>query len=315
MRLFKIKVAILGATGHIGKGLIFNFKDDETIELHCYVRNIEKIQFFTKQIDYKNAILKKIEEFNEDQIDVVINCTGMADLLASNIKEQDKTIFELTEKFDNLILDYIRINPSTLYINFSSGAVYGTSFEQPVSITTKPTIEVNPILSEDYYRIAKLNSEAKHRLLNDFRIIDIRIFSYFSRFIDLKNKYLMTDILSSIKENRILKTSATNIIRDYIHPKDLSYLVKSLFEIEKGNFSCDVRSKMPISKMDILNFFNQYYDLKYEIINEYNVNSATGSKLYYYSENIKPATLNFMPEYSSIESISEETMEFFKLTS
>jgi len=223
--MIKTKIAIIGAASHIAKGLMFSFKDDESIELHCYARNLEKIKSFAKSIGYANPILKSFSELNDDHLDVIINCIGITYTSVSNAF--DENVFELTEKFDNIVLDYIRKNSATTYINFSSGAVYGTSFDQPASNITKSFIDVNNILTEDYYRIAKLNSEAKHRSLNHYNIIDLRIFGYYSRFIDLTKNYLMADIISSIKEKRTLKTSSTNIIRDYMHPIDLSNLVKA----------------------------------------------------------------------------------------
>ena len=305
MRNTMHKVAIMGAASHIAKGLIFHFKDDESIELHCYARDLEKVKSFAELIDYKNPILKTFAEFNDDRFDVIINCIGIT--YTSVTSTIDENVFELTEKFDNLVLNHISKNRKTIYINFSSGAVYGTSFSQPASISTKASIEVNNILSQDYYRIAKLNSEAKHRSLNNLNIIDLRIFGYYSRFIDLTKNYLMTDILICLKENKTLRTSPFNIIRDYVHPYDLSNLVKACFEMTKNNMAFDVKSKKPISKMELLNYFNQYYGLKYEIIEDYGGKSLTGEKLNYCSEFIDNTIINFKPSYSSLESIESET--------
>ena len=311
MKNTKIKVAILGAASHIAKGMIFNFKDDESIELHCYARNFEKVRSFSMLINYKNLILKTFSEFNDDRIDVIINCIGIT--YTSVLNPLNENVFELTEKYDNLILDYIRENRETTYINFSSGAVYGTSFNQPASITTITSIDVNNIRTEDYYRIAKLNSEVKHRSLNYCNIIDLRIFGYYSRFIDLTKNYLMTDIISSIKQRRTLKTSPNNIIRDYVHPIDLSNLIKACFEAKKINEVLDVKSKKPISKMEILLFFKQNYDLKFEIIEDYREHSATGEKLNYYSENNNSEILKFIPKYTSFECVKMETEALFEL--
>ena len=309
----KTKTAIIGATSHIAKSLIFFFNKEDSIELHCYARDFEALSIFLKQIKSKNAIINSFSEFNDDNIDVIINCVGISYI----IKPQPiiENVFELTEKFDLIILTYIKNHPTTKYINFSSGAVYGTSFKQAATISTKTSIEVNNILPEDYYRIAKLNSEAKHRSLSSNNIIDLRIFGYYSRFIDLTKNYLMTEILLSIKENRTLKTSPSNIIRDYIHPHDLYNLVKACFEGKKNNFAMDVKSVKPISKMEILNFFALNYKLKFDIIDNYDGHSSTGEKLNYYSENKNTGALNFKPMYSSIDSISMETKELFKLFS
>jgi len=117
----------------------------------------------------------------------------------------------------------------------------------------------------------------------------------------------MTDILICLKENKTLRTSPFNIIRDYVHPYDLSNLVKACFEMTKNNMAFDVKSKKPISKMELLNYFNQYYGLKYEIIEDYGGKSLTGEKLNYCSEFIDNTIINFKPSYSSLESIESET--------
>lgn len=309
----KIKIAIIGATSHIAKGLILFLKDDKTIELHCYARNLEKVASFSKLIDYKNPILKSFSDLNDDIVDVIINCIGIS--YAPDLNSLSENVFELTEKFDFLILDYIKKNIGTTYINFSSGAVYGTAFNKPVSNTTQTIIDVNNILSEDYYRIAKLNSEAKHRSLNSYNIIDLRIFGYYSRFIDLSKNYLMSDIISCIKENRTLITSPNNIFRDYVHPNDLFNIIKACFEAKNLNQALDVKSKKPISKMEILQFFKQKYNLKVQIIQDFGTKPPTGEKLNYYSENINIETIKFSPKHSSIECIETETEELFKLFS
>lgn len=311
MKDTKIKVAIIGATSHIAKGLIFCFKDDESIELHCYARNLEKVKSFSKLIDYKNTILKPFTQLNDDRVDLIINCIGIS--YTPVLNSLNENVFELTEKFDNLILDYIRKNRETTYINFSSGAVYGTSFSEPASISTKTTIDVNNILTEDYYRMAKLNSEAKHRSFNCYKIIDLRIFGYFSRFIDLSKSYLMTDIISSIKQKRTLKTSQTDIIRDYVHPIDLCRLIKACLKANKINQAFDVKSKQQISKLEILNYFEQSHGLKYEIVEAYSGRSTTGEKLNYYSEYDNSEIIRYTPEYTSFESIETETEAMFKL--
>lgn len=313
MKDTKIKVAIIGAASHIAKGLIFFLKDDQSIELHLYARNLEKVKSFSMLIDYKNPILKQFSEFNDDRIDIIINCIGIT--YTSILDTFSENVFELTEKFDHLILDYIRKNRKTTYINFSSGAVYGTLFNQPASITTKTSIDVNNIRTEDYYRIAKLNSEAKHRSFDYLNIIDLRIFGYFSRFIDLTKNYLIADIISSIKEKRTLKTSPNSIIRDYIHPIDLSNIIKACFEDKKINQAIDVKSLKPISKMGILNFFKQNHDLKFEIIEDYGGHSATGEKLNYYSENNNIEIIKYVPKYTSHECLEMETEALFKLFS
>ena len=46
-------------------------------------------------------------------------------------------IFQLTEDFDNQVLAFLGRNPNRLYLNCSSGAVYGAGFATPPDATTR----------------------------------------------------------------------------------------------------------------------------------------------------------------------------------
>ncbi len=311
MKVEKKKIAIIGATSHIAKGLIYFLKDDKSIEFHLYARNIEKVAIFLKLIGFADPVLKPFSEFSDDRIDVIINCIGIS--FSPDSKTLDGNVFELTEHFDHLILNYIKNNQETAYINFSSGAVYGTSFDKPASKSTKTIINVNNILNEDYYRIAKLNAEAKHRSMDNYNIVDLRIFGYYSRFIDLSKNYLMTDIISCIKDKRTLRTGPENIIRDYVHPLDLTNLIRAYSENKKINQALDVKSLKPISKMEILKYFKKNHGLKFEIVEDYGGHSSTGEKTKYYSANNNIDTIQFKPTYTSLKCIEMETEAFFKL--
>jgi hypothetical protein len=100
----------------------------------------------------------------------------------------------VTEKFDNLIIRYLEKHPGTLYINLSSGAVYGKKIEKPLEITSPSIIDINRLDSGDYYAIAKLNAEAKHRALSNFNIADIRVF-FFQPLYRFVIGFLMGDII------------------------------------------------------------------------------------------------------------------------
>ncbi len=310
MNTGKIKIAILGASSHIAKGLIFAYKDDQSIEMYFYARNFQKVDQFLNSLYYSGFNAKPINEFGEDRVDVIINCIGITDLTERNLHKEN--IFEVTEHFDKTCIDYIRESRKTIYINLSSGAVYGTQFNEPASKNSIANFEVNNIQSTDFYRIVKLNSEIKHRSVNFGNIIDLRIFGYFSRFIDLSKNYLLTEIIRCVKENKTFITSPVNIIRDYIHPEDLAELIKSFFEYDEINAAFDVMSLMPVSKMEILDFYKQIYGLQYKILESSTGTSATGEKLQYYSENKIDMPFKFTPKYTSIESIRNESVFLFR---
>ena len=118
-------------------------------------------------------------------------------------------------------------------------------------------------LPEDYYGIVRINAEAKHRAHRNLRIIDLRIFSYFSRYINLTDGYFITDVMEAILDNKVLVTDSTNIVRDYLHPEDLFSMIVKCVHAGKINQAIDVSSSRPVAKQEILDYFTSEYGLKY----------------------------------------------------
>lgn len=216
------------------------------------------------------------------------------------------SLFEITETYDNMVLDYLRRNRSSVYINFSSGAVYGKEFLSAVNINSANHICVNKIDPLHYYSIAKLNSEAKHRYYRDLRILDLRVFAYFSRFIDLREKYLMAEIVRAIKEKEVFLTGKNDIVRDYIGSEDLFSLVCCCIK-KKTNGAYDVYSRKPVRKFEILENFQKSFGLDHKILEPVKLSSLTGTKNMYYSNSKKARELGYVPKYSSLELLIKET--------
>jgi len=300
-----MKIAILGATSHIAKGLIFHFTRHGQSELVLFARSHDKVADFLQSIDARNiAEVHALDEFNEGTYDVIINCIGIGQPV--KLKAQPALIFGLTELYDNLIIDYLLHHPDKLYINFSSGAAYGSDRSQPASDSTSSLLDINHLTPENYYTIAKINSEAKHRSHALLNICDLRVFAYFSRFIDLDSQYFLTDIISCIKANKVFVTSPQNMIRDYVHPDDLFSLVLKCIERSTGNDVYDVFSLNPVDKFEILSFFRNNFGLKYSVEENMSIASATGNKDSYFSLSRKAHTIGYYPRFTSIESIKEE---------
>ena len=301
----KKRIAILGATSHIAKGLIDNFCKDGEVKLNLFARSPDKIRDFLKSINCpKVCNISSFGKFAKGNYDVVINCVGIGN--PALLKDTGAAIFELTETYDNLIFSYLKNHKESIYINFSSGAVYGREFNSPVNYSSVNSVNVNALDETSYYSIAKLHSEAKHRASLGFKIIDLRIFAYFSRFIDLDSHYLITGMINSIMSGKVFKTGKNNIIRDYVGPEDLYSLVCSC--IKKGsNDAYDVYTRMPVKKFDILKSFHKEFGLKYKISDRYSSTSVTGPKEVYWSKNRKAKELGFKPAYSSLKLLIKET--------
>jgi len=269
------KVCILGSSSYVAKGLIRNFERNKNYDLTLLSRIHNNL----------NGI--------DNKYDVIINC----------IYDHSNPFF-ISEKYDNIIIENLIRYPDTLYIFFSSGAVYGKGFKNIKNPFT--TIDMNNIQSEDYYYINKIYTEAKHRSLSDLNIVDIRLFGYFSRDIDLNSHYLLANIINSIKNNTVLKTDHENIFRDYIHPDDLFALLECCIKQEKINTYYDSYSSNFISKADLFDIFTEKYNLKYEFTANLETVDTTGFKKFYFSTNKKAGDIGYIPKFSSERTILEE---------
>lgn len=299
------KIAILGATSHIAKGIINNFiEDSRANELVLFARSIENVKSFLEQIKCAEVIpVFTFSEFSKGHYSAIINCVGFGN--PNTLINVENKIFEVTEIFDNMIIEKIKTFPESIYINFSSGAVYG-DFNESVRMGTIRMLNPNIISHEQNYGIVKLYSEIKHRSYINLNIVDLRIFSYFSRFIDLNAGYLLSDVAKCILNKTVLTTKKEDIIRDYVHSKDLYQLILHCLDQRKINVSFDVYSKNPVSKFDLLNHLKNEFGLEY-IISDINVKSCpTGIKKSYYSENKAAEVVGYNPKYSSIEVIIKE---------
>ena len=114
-------IAILGATGHIAKSLIYQWLQDKEHNLYLFARDTDKVNKFLLNLNDNNEKLVSIKQFTEFEFydyDVIINCVGIAD--PAKIKNEHIMLFRLTETIDNQILDYLKNNQKCLYINMSS---------------------------------------------------------------------------------------------------------------------------------------------------------------------------------------------------
>lgn len=302
-----MRIAILGATSHIAKGLILGLHASLHNDLYLFARSPERIQFFLESVGAEKCQrirIKPFIEFSDASYDVVINCVGIGNpaKLAAGLL----SIFTITETFDHLILEYLKVHRDTLYINFSSGAAYGTDFSAPVAGTSQARFNINSIDPSEYYSIAKINSEAKHRAMKGYNIVDLRVFGYFSRYIDLEEKFLLSEIVSSIQKGKEFVTGPGNIVRDFINPQDLLRLIEACMARHNINDVFDVYSAKPATKFEILEYFALNHGLNYRVEAAYTAFTVTGYKDHYYSTNGKADSIGYVPRFSSIGGIESE---------
>ncbi len=304
----KLNIAIFGASGHIAKNLIYQFSNKTKNNLFLFSRNKIKLKNFISSLNLsKNIIYSSYDDLHLHSFDIIINCIGISDPI--EIKKYENNLLILSEKYDDLIIEYLQKHNSCQYLNFSSGVVYG-NFLQPPNDESLPNQSFNDI-SNNVYSLAKIHSEIKHRSTPSLNIIDIRIFSFFSRFIDLNTSFFISKIITSINNDEEFITTRQNFTRDFIHPDDLFQLIYLCMN-SKSNFVLDAYSTSPISKYDMLEEFSNHYNLKYSFNDNLKIEQPTGFKENYYSLSRKAKNIGYIPIHSSLETILNESRFLIK---
>ena len=295
-----LKIAILGGTSHIARA-ITPYLLEANAELTLFARSPEKLK------DPKCSVHKGFDSFMQGNFNVIINCIGAG--TPKELAGDYNRWFSVLEYFDNLALDYLKnVNQDALYVMFSSGAVYGRQNNAPVEEDSFWRFYPNKIGVPDYYAISKIYSEAKHRSLPYLKIADLRIFSFFSRHIDLDSGYFMTDLVRSLVNKETLKTSSADIIRDYPHPSDLAALILRCANEKHINTSIDVASTEPVSKSLILKTFSSGFGLKYGLTDSFSETSPNGNiNIYVPTVDLAEKILNWKAVNSSLDTLLSET--------
>lgn len=300
------RVAILGASGYIGRSLVHEFLSSSMPnQLFLFSRSKDKLLslgVFGME-EGGRTTLHDLSELDAGIYEVIINCTGLTGDIS--LYESPHLVFEATESVDVRIIEYLRRHRETLYINISSGAVFGMQHTEAVQDSTMSIFPVNGLQLADFYGIAKLNAEARHRSHADLRIVDLRVFSFFSRFVDSASSFLMSELIQSLRNQSTFRTDDLNIVRDYVTPKDLFQLISLTMERESHNEFYDVYSKQSVSKFALLDFLKQRYGLRY-VIDAAERRGGGLSKSLYFSENRKAESIGYLPEFSSLEGIEHE---------
>lgn len=309
-----MRIAIFGSTSWIAKDLIQSFADKSRDELVLYARRPENVRQWLGSVGLSGKYT--VVDFSvfsvAEQFDVILNFVGVGNPAQAAL--MGASIFDVTLKYDELALDYVRENPRCRYIFLSSGAAYGSAFQVPVDENSKALIAINNLQPQNWYGMAKLHAECRHRSLAHLAIIDIRVFNYFSHTQDISARFFITDILRAIQSGETLMTTPENIVRDYIGPDDFFKLVSLILESPATNNVFDCYTKAPVEKMTLLSKMKEYFGLSYAIQKEPVGINATGVKVNYFSQNFRANALGYVPSLNSLETVYKESEKLLNIS-
>ena len=305
------RIAILGATSQIARDLIVSVAAAGGKNLHLFARRPDDVRSWLATAGLSGCYsADNFSELGKHEFDAIINFVGAGN--PAQLMSMGNSIFDTTLRFDEMALDYLKARPTCRYIFLSSGAAYGSSFEEPVTRDTPAIVKINDLSPQEWYGVAKLHAECRHRSHPDLAIIDIRVFNYFSHTQDISARYLITDILRAIRDNTVLKTNADCIVRDFLHPSDFHKLVCALLSAPATNAAVDCYSRAPIDKPSLLKAMQEKFGLHYEITEAQAGINATGEKPHYYSLNTRAADFGYQPALTSLEGVAREIAMFLE---
>lgn len=300
-----MRIAILGATSQIARDLAVSHAAAEEGNLHLFSRRPDIVKKWLDSVGLPGYYpADDFSALGRHEFDAIINFVGVGN--PAQVLAMGNSIFDITLQFDQMVLDYLRTHPSCRYLFLSSGAAYGSNFNEPATRSTSAILPINDLSPQDWYGVAKLHAECRHRSYPDLAIVDIRIFNYFSRTQDVSARFLISDILRAIREQTTLQTSSDFIVRDYLHPSDFHRLVRALLSAPANNAPVDCYSLAPIDKPSLLAAMQDRFGLRYEVSGQPASVNATGHKPHYYSVNRRAAELGYQPAWTSLEGVLSE---------
>lgn len=302
------RIAILGGTSQIARDLTKGLRVFNEHKLSLYARRPDALRGWMKSLPASDFTVGTFEEFEatQDEFDAVINFVGSGN--PAQVGQLGASILDITYYFDSLALQYLKRQPGCRYIFLSSGAVYGGGFATPADDQTHASFPINQLGAQDWYGMAKIYAETRHRALAELPIVDLRVFNYFSQSSDIEARFLITDILRSIRAEQVLQTSRENIVRDYIGPNEFMQIILKVLMAPPQNVAIDCFTQAPVDKISMLERMQKDLGLRYALVEQRTGLLATGSKLNYYSKSRKASDLfGYSPQASSLEVVLEQS--------
>lgn len=276
---------ITGATGFIGKNILD----------YILINNIQfkSITIITRnsnnfQSTYTNLkFLKNVKIISSDIKDLMIKNKNFEIIIhaATSVVETISSInlyHDIIIGTENILKIAIK-NNCELFINFSSGAVYGIFNER------KPKHEHdNLLINNEYdkitYSISKTTTEHLcyiYSLEQKFKILNLRCFSFIGNYLN-KLHYAIGEFINLAIQNKDIHVKGSNnVYRSYLHTINLCEWLFKLINYKYSNTTWysnfNVGSNQAIGMIDLANLVKNLTNSKSNII----ANNNSSDVMYY----------------------------------
>lgn len=288
-------IAILGATGYVGRSLARHIAAATDQPLALFARQPARL---TDEPWRRSVTLRDLAGFDASEFDLVINAIGPGD--PGHVQALGGQILDISESWDRRVLG--TMGPHTRYVHLSSGAMYG-AFERPADGDAELRLPINRLETVPPYTLAKLCAEARHRFVAR-PILDLRIFAYADASIPHAARFFLAELAACIARKAPFRTSPADMVRDYAGAAELWDLIACWTEVGAPNLAADLYSAAPARKSDILRAAHERFGLAIETdaAEAGGMNAgATGNKPVYASSYRIAETFGYWPRRTSLE--------------
>jgi nucleoside-diphosphate-sugar epimerase len=294
------RVAILGATGHIGRALTDIYARRDNVHLDLFSRRPhETAAAYVGQASMTHRDLHELDLANAD---IVINAIGIGD--PARVPEAGRDIYKLTMQIEDSIDQALVGNSGCLTVFLSSGAAYGELVKN-AQADTPATHPINTLRPADWYGLSKLAAEVRHRAQAGRRIVDVRVFGFLSSHLNLGAAYFISAAYRSLLSGSKFVTTSVDMTRDYIGAKELVSIIDAAAGQTQINTSLDTYTKSPAGKFDILRRLERL-GLRWEVTDD---STGAPDRINYFSENRKAELFGYHPQRSSADVAEEVARE------
>jgi len=272
-------IAILGATGYIGRSLARDMAAGDETALALFARDPAALAHETWPT---HVSLRRLADFHAGDFSLVINAIGAGD--PGRVASMGAEILDVTQAFDERVLS--TLGPGTRYVFLSSGAAHTLPDGAATAGPLPP------------YTVSKLQAEARHRAMADRAILDLRIFGYADRCISQTGSFFLAELARSVATGQPFVTNRADMVRDYAGARELGALIRCWWASPGANQALDLYTRAPLSKIDLLSIVAPRYGLEIAYTTSL-TDSPTGAKPVYAPTSRAAATLGYLPHRDS----------------
>ena len=248
-------IAVIGATGYLGRSLARKIAQTGPVPLALFARDPAKLARYGWP---SHVSLHSLETFDAEGFSLVINAIGVGDPKA--VANLGNDVFDLTRVWDDRVLS--SLGSDTAYVFLSSGAVYGQGATHAVAAGSVLSLPVNRLDTVSTYTLAKLCAEARHRCLPGRAILDLRVFGFADPTIDQSGSFFLSELSRAVATRTPFMTSSAEMVRDYAGADELYDLIQAWRQAGQPNRALDLYTLAPVSKQALLEAAGQRFGLE-----------------------------------------------------